>query len=309
MSSINKREYDRNYGFWNEKEQDILNKSKVAIAGVGGDGFQLGYKLAMMGVGSFSIADPEIFEEENSNRVMGATSSHLGRNKAEVFRDMVADMRPETTVDIYTEGISEDNLTDFTRNANLVIDETELTKLELGTMLAREARRKAIPDLLVMNIGFAAIATSFKPYYYRGKTFEDIMGIPKDAPLDEVADMEVDFSRCLPYVPRYGDLETLKAVKKGADLPSISPGVDVASAIGSTEAFLHLVSDSNNKRRKPVWAPNFRYMDSYNGESGTIRTPRLSYYLGMVAAISSSVMNLSPSASYDEKSRKRRNMK
>lgn len=307
MSSVYKREYSRNYGFWNEEEQDILSKSKIAIAGVGGDGFQLGYKLAMMGVGSFSIADPEVFEEENSNRVMGATSSQLGLNKAEVFRDMVADMRPEATVDIYTEGITEDNIIEFTKGANLVIDETELTKLELGTMLAREARRKAIPDLLVMNIGFAAIATSFKPYH-GAKTFEDIMGIPKGAPLDEVADMTVDFSRCLPYIPRYGDLETLKAVKKGADLPSISPGVDVASAIGSTEAFLHLVSSSNNRRREPVWAPNFRYMDSYNGESGVIRMPRLSYYLGMIAAIGSSVMSLSPSASYDEDSRKRLNM-
>ncbi len=293
------KSFSRNYGFWNEEEQALLNKSKIAIAGVGGDGFQLGYKLAMMGVGSFSIADPEVFEEENSNRVMGATSSQLGHNKAEVFRDMVADMRPNATVDIYTEGITEDNITEFAEGANLVIDETELTKLELGTMLAREARRKAIPNLLVMNIGFAAIATSFSPYY-GCKTFEDIMGIPKSTPLDEVADMSVDFSRCLPYIPNYGDLSTLESIKAGADLPSISPGVDVASALGSTETLLHLVSKSRkgNNRRQPTWAPRFRYMDSYNGESGVTMTPRLSYYLGLLAVASRSIFDLNPKSSY-----------
>lgn len=309
MENISKKEYSRNYGFWNEEEQRLLSKSKVAIAGVGGDGFQLGYKLAMMGVGKFTIADPEVFEEENSNRVIGATSSHLGRNKAEVFRDMVADMRPGATVDIYTEGITQDNLTEFTDGADLVIDETELTKLELGTMLAREARRKVIPDLLVMNIGFAAVATSFGPY--RGhKTFEDIMGIPKGAPLDEVADMKVDFSRCLPYIPDYGDLRTLEAVKAGADLPSISPGVDVASALGSTEAFLHIVSASKkgNNRRQPTWAPRFRYMDSYNGESGVTMTPRLSYYLGLLAVAGRSVFDLNPKASYSDDNRSARNI-
>jgi len=304
MSEVNKREYNRNYGFWNEAEQEALSDSRVAIAGVGGDGFQLGYKLAMNGVLNFSIADPEAFEVENSNRVFGATSSNDGRNKAEVFRDMVMDIRPNATVDIYKDGVTADNVEEFMHGADLLIDESELRYLHIGTMLARTARKNMTPDLFVMNIGFSGQATSFHPS--RGKTFEDIMGIPKDAPLDEVAEMEVDFSRVLPYIPNYGDISTLIAVQEGASLPSISQGVDIASAIGSSEAFLHLAAKAGNKRRQPTWAPKFRYMDAYNGESGVKRNARLSHKIGLTALIGRSLLNLNPKASYREAERQRR---
>lgn len=305
MSDYKSKAFNRNYGFWNEAEQRCLLGSKVAIAGVGGDGFQLGYKLAMMGVSNFSIADPETFEEENSNRVFGAKTSTYGRNKAEVFRDMVLDVRPDALVEVYTEGVTEDNIESFMDEATLVLDESELTHLEIGTMIARTARQKNIPVLLVMNIGFSAIATSFHPEH--GKTFEDIMGIPKDAPLDEIAKMKVDFSRCLPYIPNYSDVSALQAVQDGASLPSISQGVDIASAIGSTEAFLHLTASADNHRKQPVWAPQFRYMDSYSGKSGVIRIPRLAHYFGLAVMFCRLRLGMNPLVSYGEKERKLRN--
>lgn len=304
MDHYKNKAYNRNFGFWNEAEQKCLHEAKVAIAGVGGDGFQLGYKLAMMGVLNFNIADPETFEEENSNRVFGAKSSTYGRNKAEVFRDMVLDVRPNAKIKIFTDGINVDNIDEFMDGVTLVLDESELTHLELGTMIARTARKKGIPDLLVMNIGFSAIATSFHPN--RGVTFEDIMGIPKGATIEEIAEMEVDFSRCLPYIPKYGDISSLQAVQDGASLPSISHGVDIASAIGTTEAFLHITSKANNNRRKPVWAPNFRYMDSYNGKSGIIKTPRIAHYFGLMNAVLRNQLGINPRASYRKHERESR---
>lgn len=304
MSEVNKSAYDRNYGFWNEAEQDALSSSRVAIAGVGGDGYQLGLKLAMMGVQNFSIADPEVFELENSNRVLGATTNNIGRNKAESFQDMIYGIRPEAKVDIYTEGVTADNVESFMDGADLLIDESELRYLHIGTMLARTARKHLIPSLVVMNIAFSGVATSYHPA--KGKTFEDMMGIPKDAPLDEVAEMEVDFSRVLPYVPNYGDISTLIAVQEGASLPSVSQGVDSASALGTSEAFLHLTSKAGNKRRQPTWAPNFRYMDAYNGKSGTIRHPRLSHKLGLAVMLGRNLVGMNPRASYRQDDRDRR---
>ena len=298
-------EHARDYGFISNEELKAFCGKKVAIAGVGGDGFQLGLNLAMAGISNFSIADPENFEIENSNRVIGATSSNLGRNKAEVFRDMVMDMRPDAKVEIFYEGVNESNIEEFMHGSHLVLDETELTHLELGTMVAREARKNKIPDLFVMNIGYAALASSFHPEH--GKTFEDIMGIPKGAPLDEVRDMKVDFSRCLPYLPKYGDISTLVAVQEGASLPSIIQGVDVAAAIGSTEAFLHLTAEVKNHRRSPTWAPKFRYMDAYSGEAGIIRNSRLSHYAGLLTVLGRCGLGLNPSASYRKEEREVRN--
>lgn len=303
MFDRKRKAYSRNYGFWSEAEQRLLSRSRVAIAGVGGDGFQLGYKLAMMGVRKFSIADPEVFEEENSNRVFGANTTTYGRNKAEVFKEMVLNLHPDAEVRIFTDGINRKNIREFMKGANLVLDESELTHLELGTMIAREARKRNIPDLFVMNIGFASIATSFHPK--KGRTFEQMMGIPRNASLDEIAQMKVDFSRVLPYMPVYGDLNSLEAVREGASLPSISQGVDIASALGSTEAFLHLTSKVFNHRRKPTWAPKFRYMDSYTGKSGIISTPRLAYYSGILTTIIRSTIGINPKASYSRRDRRR----
>lgn len=304
MNNVNDPMFRRNYGFFNQNEQQKLIDSKVSIAGVGGDGFQLGEKLARMGVSKFVVADPEVFEAENVNRVTGAKHSTLGRNKAEVFSELVHDIHPDADVTVYTEGVSEDNVESFVKDSDLVIDESELTTLEIGTMIARKSRENDKPVLLVMNIGFAAISTSFAKN--RSRTFEDIMGIPKNMPIDEVKDLNVDFSRCLPYLPRYGDYGTLLEVTKGAPLPSITQGVDVASALGSTEAFFHLTRQIDNKRPNPTWAPKWRYIDAYAGKAGEIRHARLAYYLGALAIYGRTKLGLNPSTSYDQESRKMR---
>lgn len=304
MRTINSPENSRNYGFWNEAEQRALIEAHVAIAGVGGDGFQLGQKLAQMGVQNFSIADPEVFEPENTNRVPGATTSTYGRNKAEVFREKVKDINPDAQVRVFTEGVLPENIEEFMYGADLVLDESELTHLEIGALIARQAIKQSIPDLLVMNIGFAAQATSFDPY--GKKTFEDFMGIPRGMPLDEIADLELDLSRCVPYIPKYADLSTLKAVKEGASLPSIAQGVDIASALGSSQAFLHITQKVGNKRPQPVWAPRIRYMDALDGTSGETSFPRLSHYRTLMHAAARQYLGRNSEASYSLADRERR---
>lgn len=299
------RTHARNLGFYSEYEQQALSDSTIAIAGAGGDGFQLGYKLAMAGVGSIRVADPEVFEPENSNRVIAASAPNSGRNKAEVFQEWAGNLPNPPEVTIFTDGVTEDNLEDFMYGADLVLDESELTYPHVGTMIARQAMQQEIPDLFVMNIAHAGVATSFHP---NGRyTFEKIMGLPESAPLDEIAEMDVDFSKCLPYIPSYGDIKTLQAVVEGAPLPSVGTGVDMASGIGSSEAILHLTANINNHRLKPTWAKTFRYMDAYTGKSGKIRHPRASYYLGAASMAARSYAGRNPRASYSKADRERRN--
>lgn len=306
MKTIDSPVYSRNYGFWNEAEQEALINAHVAIAGVGGDGFQLGQKLAQMGVQSFSIADPEVFEPENTNRVPGATSSTYGRNKAEVFEEKIKDINPDAEVRVFTDGVLPENVEEFMYGADLILDESELTQLEIGTLIARQAIKQGIPNLVVMNIGFAAQATSFHPS--GDKRFEDIMGIPRGMSLDEVADLEVDLSRCVPYIPKYSDLRTLRAVQEGAPLPSIAQGVDIASALGSSQAFLHLTRGAGNRRPEPTWAPRFRYMDALDGTSGETRFPRLSHYRSLAYAALRQYLGRNSDASYSTEDREGREL-
>ena len=299
--SVASPEFSRNFGFWSEDEQRALAAARVAIAGVGGDGFQLGLKLARMGVARFSIADPEVFEPENVNRVEGAAVSTFGRNKAEVFRERVLDINPDAEVELFLSGVTEDCIEPFMRGASLVLDESELTKPEIGTLVARRARAQGIPDLLVMNVGFAAQVTSFAPA--SSWTFERLMGFSSATPLDEIAEAGVDLSRCLPYIPAYTDLRSLQAVlgEGGADpapLPSISVGVDVASAIGSTQAFLHLTAGVRNRRRSPIWAPRMAYTDAYRLRTRVLRAGKPAHVRHLLVAAARQKLGRNPLADY-----------
>ena len=149
---------------------------------------------------------------------------------------------------------------------------------ELGTMIARVARKLCIPVLDIEYIGYAAQVTSFDP---RSKvTFEKFMGIEggENAPLDEVKDQKIDTSRFLAYLPTYADINTLLEVQKGASLPSNMLGAGQATQLGIAETLKHIGERAGLKGKKPVFAPKVRWFDAYSGESGITSHPRLSYY-------------------------------
>lgn len=296
MKSLIKAEYTRNLGFISEAEQTRLNNSSVAIAGAGGDGGMLAIQLARLGVGEIRLADPESFDLENINRQARATTKTIGLNKAVTVGEYITEINPEIKVTIFEDGITHENVDDFVEGTNLVIDETEFTLHALGTALARSARLKNIPNLMATNIGFGATVTTFHP---QGKTYERILGLDEEAPIDEIAQQEVSIERWLPYVPSYGDLDVLAAVASGEkSAPSIAPGVNLASSIGATQSFLNLVHDLGNNRPKPVYAPSFMAMDAMNGESRIIKYPRLSTKLQLARLAFKNFTKQVPKASY-----------
>jgi molybdopterin/thiamine biosynthesis adenylyltransferase len=300
--SFRSLEFSRNYGFWSEDEQKALIASTVAIGGVGGGGFQFGLKLARMGVSGFNIADPEVFEPQNANRVEGASASTYGRNKAEVFRERVLDINPDARVTVFTSGVTGESIDDFMAGADLVIDESESTQPEIGVLIARAARARGIPDLMAMNVGFAAQVTSFSP---TGPwTFERFMGLDEKMPLDEIAGRSMDLARSLPYVPPYSDLRALSAVRmvdgEGASvsLPSLSIGIDLLSSIGSAQAFLHLTRGVSARRPSPVWAPRMAYMDAYRFRARVLRAGRASHFRHLLVAAARQKLGRNPLTDY-----------
>lgn len=290
-------EFHRNLGFLRFSEQELLHDSTVAVAGVGGDGFDLTMALVMLaGPKEIRIADPETFVPENSNRVAWATSDTYGRLKVDTLRDAIEKIRPGTRVVTYPHGITVDNADEFVAGADLVLDESELRYLHVGTALARAARRHRVPNLLVMNIGFGAVATSFSPD--SRYTFERIMGLPSNISLEDAALRTADLSRCVPYVPPYADLATFRETVAGAPLPSVVQGVKAAVSLGATEALLHLTRSDGNRRRMPVVAPRWAYFDSMTLASGRTRFARAHHWAGLAVVAGRSLLGLNPRASY-----------
>ena len=73
-------------------QQLRLLRSRVAVIGCGGLGGHVIEALARLGVGSITAVDPDVFEESNLNRQVFSSINVLGRNKAEVAAERVAEI-------------------------------------------------------------------------------------------------------------------------------------------------------------------------------------------------------------------------
>jgi hypothetical protein len=290
-------------GFWNEPTQTALCETSIGIAGIGGAGYLVGLEAARVGIQHFSIADPEDFEPVNGNRVLAVGTDTIGRNKAEVFMDEIHRVNGDADVRIYREGVTIDNLRDFMHGTDIVLDATELSMPELGTMICREARRVGVPVINVEYVAHAGQGTSFRPD--ARTTFERFMGIigGEDAPLDEVAEQTLDPSRYLAYLPPYGDLRTLIAVQQGASLPSNVIGAGVAAQIAVAEMVKYVRQRVGERGFRPTSAPEVRWYDAYTNRSGRTRHPRLSYYRHLAVLAGTNVMRRHEPASYTKEER------
>lgn len=79
----NNKAVDSTLRLWGEGGQEVLNRIRVGIAGLGGVGSILTEFLARLGVGELVLVDFDIVSEENLNRLVGAHRSELGKPKIE----------------------------------------------------------------------------------------------------------------------------------------------------------------------------------------------------------------------------------
>lgn len=77
--------------------EGINNKIKVCVVGAGGIGFHVAKLLAMSGVELLYVFDPDTLEESNLNR-LDITVDYIGKNKADIVKQIVRSLRPNCTV-------------------------------------------------------------------------------------------------------------------------------------------------------------------------------------------------------------------
>jgi molybdopterin/thiamine biosynthesis adenylyltransferase len=82
----------------------VLEGSRVAVVGLGGGGSHIAQQLSHLGVGEFVLIDPDIVEDTNLNRLVGATQQDVdsGAMKASVAARLIAGVNPGTRVQIET---------------------------------------------------------------------------------------------------------------------------------------------------------------------------------------------------------------
>ena len=155
------REFTRSTLLMGEAAVEKLQKSRVAIFGVGGVGGYVCEALVRSGVGAFDLIDKDVVDVTNINRQIIATHSTIGRPKVEVMRKRMLDINPEVVVNARECFFLPENATDFDfTNYDFVVDcvDTVTAKIQI-IMQAKEA---GVPVISSMGAGNKMDASRFK---------------------------------------------------------------------------------------------------------------------------------------------------
>ena len=155
--------FSRNLGLVTPQEQQRLRNSRVAVVGMGGVGGIDLVTLARLGIGRFTIADPDRFEVANTNRQYGATRSTVGRLKAEVMAEILTEINPEIDVRVHNVPIGPENAEDFLADADVLVDGIEAFEIDIRRLLFRLAAEKGIHALGAGPVGFSTAWVIFRP--------------------------------------------------------------------------------------------------------------------------------------------------
>lgn len=155
--------FSRNLGLTQPEEQDKLRNSRVAIAGMGGVGGIHTITMARLGIGKFHLADFDTFELHNFNRQSGAMMSTLDQDKAQVMQRMVLDINPQAEVELFSDGVTADNVDGFFADVDVAVDGLDYFAVNARDIFYRAAERTATPVVAVGPIGCSAALLVFMP--------------------------------------------------------------------------------------------------------------------------------------------------
>ena len=247
----------RNIGLVNESEQAVMQRSRVAIAGMGAVGGHYLLALARMGVGHFVIADADSFEVVNLHRQAGAFVHTLGRNKAEVMAEMVREINPAAEIRVLKEFVTAQNMDAFLDGVDVVLDGIDFFQIDARRQLFEKAREKGLYTITCGQLGYGAALMVFDP---QGMRFDDYFGIRPDMTRAErLACFSVGM---LPSLLRQGGAVDSSQVdierEKG---PALASAIMLCAGVATTEVLKILLG-----RGEPKCAPHSFYFDPYRME-------------------------------------------
>jgi molybdopterin/thiamine biosynthesis adenylyltransferase len=162
--------FSRHAGLLTREEQEKLRNSRVAIIGMGGVGGVHLITLTRLGIGKFTIADPDTYELANFNRQYGANMRTLGRPKVEVMAEEALSINPELDIRTMQEPVDESNVDEFLDAADILVDGVDFFAIDARRLVFREARKRGIWGVTAGPHAFSVAWLLFSP---EGMRFDD----------------------------------------------------------------------------------------------------------------------------------------
>jgi hypothetical protein len=242
----------RNKGFISLDEQKKLKQSRIAIAGLGGTGGAQLAALSRLGIGNFNLADLDEYELKNFNRQYGATMKTIGEKKTAVAQLIVHDINPDADVKIFDTGIQPDNIGQFLKGVDIVIDSLDFYCFKERFLLYSTARDNDLWVLTSPPLGFGFTLLCFDP---EGMSFEEYFNFnPGDSEFELSASL---MAGIMPkaYMFKYLDQSGLDI--DNHQLPSVSPAPFIIAGVIATHVCNILL-----RKVKPVSVPTVIQYDA-----------------------------------------------
>ena len=202
-----------------------LNKSKVAVFGIGGVGSFVVEGLARAGIGKFLLVDNDTVDITNINRQIHANITTIGKNKVDVMKERILNINPQAEVDISTEFFMPgsklvDNSLDYIVDA---ID-TVTGKIELVC----RANELNIPIISAMGTGNKLDPTKFEVAdIYKTSVCPLAKVMRKELRSRGIQKLKVVYSKEEPIKPNDGDYKTPASI---SFVPSVA-GLIIAGEV------------------------------------------------------------------------------
>ena len=202
-----------------------LNKSKVAVFGIGGVGSFVVEGLSRAGIGKFQLVDNDTVDITNINRQIHANITTVGKNKVDVMKERILSINPEAEVDVSTEFFMPgsklvDNSLDYIVDA---ID-TVTGKIELVC----RANELNIPIISAMGTGNKLEPTKFEVTdIYKTSVCPLAKVMRKELRSRGIQKLKVVYSKEEPIKPNDGDYKTPASI---SFVPSVA-GLIIAGEV------------------------------------------------------------------------------
>lgn len=134
------------------KALETLEKSHVAIFGIGGVGSWCAEGLARSGIGNFTLVDQDTLSRSNINRQIPALESTVGQEKTAVMARRILDINPNAHVNAVCARYEAANGEEFFREKyDFIVDAIDLVACK--TDLIIRAKNLGIPIVSALGTG------------------------------------------------------------------------------------------------------------------------------------------------------------
>src|SRR3989344_3528523 len=144
----------RNRDIISEDEQRAFRDAHVGIAGLSVGSAAVDTLVATGGPKRMRIADPDVIEITNLNRIR-AVLPDVGQNKSTIAARRIWELDPFADIDVWPQGVSANSMTDFVRGLDVVVDEMDNVAMKIA--LREVAREAKIPVVMATDNGDGAI--------------------------------------------------------------------------------------------------------------------------------------------------------